>query len=233
MNDDLDLTLYTDATELVEAASTEAMEAISIALLDKGFCHVALTGGTLGSDLSRSLLSKINKVSDLSGLHIWFSDERFEAIDSPLRNSLVVSQEIKNSTVTVHFVKAPTDGFTVADAAAAYESELAAVQMDICVLGLGPDAHVASLFPNHWSPSQESGKKAIAVVDSPKPPLQRVSFSMSFINASSEVWIIAAGEAKAQAVTQVLEADQTVPAGHVMAAQLTRLIVDTEAFFTE
>ena len=56
---------------------------------------------------------------------------------------------------------------------------------------------------------------------------------MPFINSFHQVWIIAAGETKATSVTQVLEADQSVPAGHVMAAELTRLIADTEAFFTE
>jgi 6-phosphogluconolactonase len=73
----------------------------------------------------------------------------------------------------------------------------------------------------------------IAITDSPKPPAQRVSFSIPFINTSAQVWIIAAGAEKAAAVTQVLEADLTVPAGHVMGAELTRLIVDAAAFFTE
>ena len=56
---------------------------------------------------------------------------------------------------------------------------------------------------------------------------------MDFINASSQVWIIAAGESKAVAVTQVLEGDRDIPAGHVVARELTRLIVDSEAFFAE
>jgi 6-phosphogluconolactonase/glucosamine-6-phosphate isomerase/deaminase len=56
---------------------------------------------------------------------------------------------------------------------------------------------------------------------------------MNYINSSDQVWIIATGEAKAPAVTQILEADLSIPAGHVMARQLTRLIVDTEAFFSE
>ena len=103
--------------------------------------------------------------------------------------------------------------------------------MDICILGLGPDGHVASLFPNHWDSILNS--KVIPITDSPKPPPQRVSFSMNFINQSDQVWIIATGESKALAVTQILDGELSIPAGHVMAAQLTRLIVDAEAFFTE
>lgn len=233
MNDDLDLTLYTDSNELVEAATTEALEAISIGLLEKGFFHIALTGGTLGGDFAQSLITKINKAGDLSGLHIWFSDERFDRTDSPLRNSRPVHGGLTNTSVKVHEVDSTDAGLTVMDAALSYYAQLQDLHMDICVLGLGPDGHVASLFPHHWQPQQESEAKAIAIVDSPKPPSERVSFSMNFINASREVWIIAAGESKATAVTQVLEADPSVPAGHVMAKELTRLIVDTEAFFTE
>jgi 6-phosphogluconolactonase len=231
MNEDLDLTLYTDASELVEVAATEAMELISLHLLEKGFFHIALTGGTLGSEFAQELFSKINLAGDLVGLNIWFSDERFVAVDSALRNSHPFHIGMLNSSVTVHEVSSPGDGMTVQEAAASYEAELREITMDICVLGLGPDGHVASLFPNHWDPSKTD--KVVAVVDSPKPPAERVSYSMSFINSSAQVWILAAGEAKAAAVTQVLEADQSIPAGHVMAAELTRLIVDTEAFFTE
>mgnify|MGYP000157842133 CR=1 FL=1 len=231
MNEDLDLTLYADSAELVESATTEAMELIALHLLQKRSCHIALTGGSLGGEFARALVSKINQSKDLSGLNIWFSDERFDSVDSPLRNSRPVRDGLKNSTVTVHEVESTDNGITVLEAAESYDSQLRNIHMDICVLGLGPDGHVASLFPNHWDPTATGN--AISIVDSPKPPSERVSFSMSFINSSTEVWIIAAGESKAVAVTQVLEAEPSVPAGHVMATELTRLIVDTEAFFTE
>lgn len=231
MNDELELTVYTDAAELVEVASNEAMEIISLSLKGKGVCHIALTGGTLGVDFARSLVNKLNNSADLKGLNIWFSDERFVVADSPLRNSRTVLDQLQSSSVTVHAVRSPDGGLTVQAAAALYESELGEIKMDICILGLGPDGHVASLFPNHWDPTTLA--RVVAVVDSPKPPSARVSFSMAFINSSAQVWIIAAGVAKAVAVAQVLEGDQLVPAGHVMASQLTRLIVDSEAFFTE
>lgn len=232
MNDDLDLTMYENADALVHAATTELMELISLNLLDKGACHIALTGGTLGNLFAKDLVEKLNSNSaDLSGLHIWLSDERFDSSDSPLRNSKPLRDGLKNSTVTVHEVESTDNGLNVIQAAAAYEAELHEVTMDICVLGLGPDGHVASLFPNHWDPTLTA--RAIPIVDSPKPPPQRVSFSMNYINSSDQVWIIATGEAKALAVTQILEADLSIPAGNVMARQLTRLIVDTEAFFSE
>ena len=232
MNEDLDLTLYADAAQLVSAASHEAMEIIATHLADKANAHIALTGGSLGADFAHALVERLNtQQGDLTGLHIWFSDERFDTADSPLRNSEPVRIGLKNPSVTVHNVKSTDDGVDVIAAAAAYEAELRDITMDICILGLGPDGHVASLFPNHWDPTLSA--HAIPITDSPKPPAQRVSFSMSYINNSDQVWIIATGASKAPAVTQILEGDRSIPAGHVMAAKLTRLIIDPEAFFTE
>ena len=231
MNEDFQLNLYSDVSELVTAATTEAMEIISLHLLEKGECHVALTGGSLGADFARELVERLNNSGDLMGLNIWFSDERFATTDSPLRNSRPVHDGLQNSSVFVHEVASTDAGVSVSDAAARYDADLGGIEMDLCVLGLGPDGHVASLFPQYWDPQERA--RAIAITDSPKPPAERVSFSMNFINASSQVWIIAAGESKAIAVSQVLEGDRDIPAGHVEARKLTRLFVDREAFFAE
>ena len=231
MREGFNLTLYNDVAELVSATATEAMETISLHLLEKGVCHVALTGGSLGADFARELVERINNSGDLIGLNIWFSDERFEAAGSELRNAKPVCDGLKNSSVMVHDVKSTDDGFSVSDAAAGYDADLGGIEMDLCVLGLGSDGHVASLFPHHWDPQERA--RAVAITDSPKPPAERVSFSMNFINTSSQVWIIAAGESKAIAVSQVLEGDRDIPAGHVQGRELTRLFVDREAFFAE
>ena len=228
MRENLELTLYADAAELVVVVAKEAIDAISHRLNEKGICHFALTGGSLGNEFAKKLVENINNSGDLTGLNIWFSDERFDSADSPLRNSRPVRDGLINASVAVHEVKSTDDGMNVDEAAADYVAELRGLKMDICVLGLGPDGHVASLFPNHWNP--ESRDSAIAIADSPKPPDERVSFSMAFINSSEQVWIIASGVHKAAAVKEVLAADVSVPAGHVQAAGLTRLLVDTAAF---
>jgi 6-phosphogluconolactonase len=231
MNQNLDQSIYADSDALISATVSEAVDAIQLNLAKKGFCHIALTGGTLGAKFSYAFVERLNTVVDLTGLHIWFSDERFERADSHLRNSLPVRTVLANSSVKVHEVQSTDDGVNVVEAAAAYEAELRDIFMDICVLGLGDDGHVASLFPNLWEPALTS--KAIPIQGSPKPPRLRVSFSMKFINQSDQVWIIAIGEAKAKTVTQILDADQSIPASHVMGAQLTRLIVDREALITK
>ena len=231
MNQNLDRSIYADGAALIIATVSEAMEVIQLKLAKKGFCHIALTGGTLGAQFASALVEKLNTVGDLTGLHIWFSDERFESAESQLRNSLPVRTALANSSVKVHEVQSTDDGVNVVEAAAEYEAELRDVCMDICVLGLGDDGHVASLFPNLWEPAHTS--KATPIQDSPKPPRLRVSFSMKFINQSDQVWIIAIGEIKAKAVTQILETDLSIPASHVKGEQLTRLLVDSAALITK
>ena len=76
-------------------------------------------------------------------------------------------------------------------------------------------------------------RSIIAITNSPKPPAERVSFTMQMINKAEEVWIVAAGEGKADAVTKIIEGDLSVPASYVRGNSHTRLIVDTEAFFSE
>ena len=228
MRKNFELTQYEDSAELVEVATRQAIEAIVRQLAEKKVFHIGLTGGSLGNEFAEKLVELINGEGNLTGLHIWFSDERFDTADSPLRNSRPVRDGLNNSSVTVHEVKSSDGGVKVHEAADTYVTQLHGVTMNICVLGLGPDGHVASLFPEHWS-SQET-KEAIAVVNSPKPPPERVSFSMAFINSSEQVWIIASGRIKAAAAKAVLEADVSVPAGHVQAAGLTRLLIDNDAF---
>ena len=96
---------------------------------------------------------------------------------------------------------------------------------------MGPDGHVASIFPGRSE--LDITDDLFLISDSPKPPSIRISFSMRLINDAHEVWIIAAGASKADAVTAIIESDTSVPASYVRGSQHTRLIVDTEAFFAE
>ncbi|MDQ1294315.1 MAG: 6-phosphogluconolactonase [Actinomycetota bacterium] len=74
---------------------------------------------------------------------------------------------------------------------------------DVVLLGLGPDGHVASLFAGHPALREEVAT-TVAVHDSPKPPPVRVSLTLSALNSGREVWLLAAGRAKADAVARAL-----------------------------
>jgi 6-phosphogluconolactonase len=166
-----------------------------------------------------------------SGLHIWWSDERFVESSSSERNCAPVIQALINSEINVHTVKSSDEVATVDEAVAAYSKALDETFMDLTILGLGPDGHVASLFPG--AAHIDNLEKVIAITDSPKPPSVRASFTLSMINASTLVWVIAAGASKADAVTKIIEGDLSIPASYIRAVDHTRLIVDTDALFTE
>ncbi len=229
---ELDLTLYADATELAQEVTVQILAAIEKGLKVKNRFHLVLTGGTLGVQISEALVNELNADLDaFQGLHIWWSDERFVPADSVERNAFPFHGSVKNSRVNIHEALSSDNAGSVQEAADDYALALENVDIDLNVLGLGPDGHVASLFPGLTDVDDQS--RIIAVTNSPKPPAERISFTMSMINSADEVWIVAAGESKADAVTRIIEGDLAIPASYVRGNSHTRLIVDTEAFFSE
>ena len=231
-DDDLDLTLYADQPELLQEVTTQVIEVIETGLRINGVFHLALTGGTLGNELTRVLVADWNAHPEMyQGLHIWWSDERFVNRSSAEQNSSPALNSVTNKNVTIHMLRASDEVESIDVAVKDYLAQLGENFMDLTILGLGPDGHVASLFPG--AAHIDRLEKVIAITDSPKPPAVRATFTLSMINTSTLVWIIAAGASKADAVTKIIEGDLSIPASYVRAADHTRLIVDTDAFFTE
>jgi 6-phosphogluconolactonase len=182
--------------------------------------------------ISEALVNEFNADPDgFAGLHIWWSDERFVPADSVERNAFPFHKTVVNSKIVIHEVLASDVAKSIDESVSDYELALENVDIDLNILGLGPDGHVASLFPGVADIDDQ--RRIFAITDSPKPPPARVSFTMSTINSAQEVWIVAAGESKAEAVTKIIEGDLSIPASYVRGHSHTRLIVDTEAFFSE
>lgn len=231
-DDQLDLTIYENSSELIEVVVEEILAAIDFGLVEKGRFDLVLTGGTLGIAISSALITVFNSQrASYAGLHIWFSDERFVHADSDERNCAPFHRNLKNSHVIVHQVLALADTTSVAEAVRDYSNQLEGVEIDLNILGVGPDGHVASLFPG--IADLDDQRDIFAIEDSPKPPPVRVSFTMSFINTAREVWIVASGESKADAVASIVEGDVSIPASYVSGRERTRLIVDQAAFMGE
>ncbi|MEY4086918.1 MAG: hypothetical protein RIU70_28 [Actinomycetota bacterium] len=232
IDDELDLTLYADAKELSEEVTVQILASIERGLKLKNQYHLVLTGGTLGVQISEALVNEFNADPDgFAGLHIWWSDERFVPADSVERNAFPFHKTVVNSKIVIHEVLASDIAKSIDESVSDYELALENVDIDLNILGLGPDGHVASLFPG--VADIDDRRRIFAITDSPKPPPARVSFTMSTINSAQEVWIVAAGESKAEAVTKIIEGDLSIPASYVRGHSHTRLIVDTEAFFSE
>jgi 6-phosphogluconolactonase len=147
------------------------------------------------------------------------------------RNAFPLHGTLKNKNILVHEALASDVAANIEEAVSDYALALENVDLDLNILGMGPDGHVASLFPGIADIDDQ--RTIFAITDSPKPPASRISFTMKQINSAQEVWMVAAGESKAIAVTKIIEGDISIPASYVRGNSHTRLIVDTEAFFTE
>jgi 6-phosphogluconolactonase len=137
-------------------------------------------------------------------VHLWFTDERAVAPDDPAANARVVLEALRGETglppAVVHRPRAEADDLEAA--AREYETALPAA-LDLVVLGLGEDGHIASLFPG--SPLLADGPRRVAVVrDSPKPPPRRITFTPRTLAAAREVVVLGLGAEKAEAVARAL-----------------------------
>jgi len=103
-------------------------------------------------------------------------------------------------------------------------------EFDVLLLGVGPDGHVASLFPGHATLHEEV-RTVVGEPDSPKPPPRRVSLTYPAIRAAREVWFVVAGEEKAEAVAAALSGARVdeIPAAGALGTERTLWLVDVAA----
>jgi len=179
---------------------------------------------------------------DWSLVHVWWSDERFVPRSDPERNALLARtallDRIEIPAENVHEMAATDDGLDLDAAAEAYARELARFgtaeqpwpTFDICLLGVGPDAHIASLFPDRPEITLTDVATA-AVRDSPKPPPERITLTRPVINSSTRLWMALSGADKASALGLVLAGASyaSVPAAGAKGRKRTVLFVDTAA----
>jgi len=214
---------------VTEMASSRIHEVIGI----KGSFHLALTGGVAGRVVIEQLVSLWNaEPKKFHGLHVWWADERFVEEASVERNAHVVLAHLRtDSRIHIHHVLASDAGVSLEVAASRYAFDLAGISMDLTVLGVGADGHIASLFPG--ATFLKEGGDVIAVRNAPKSPPMRVSFSMEKINESASVWLLAAGFNKRDAVAKILVEDTSIPATLVHGLEETSLFVDRDSFASE
>ena len=239
--------VHADAGLLAAAAAARLATGLVDAIAARGTAHLALTGGGIGTaTLAALAASPARDAVDWRALHVWWSDERFLPSGDPERNETqaraALLDRVPLDPKRVHPMPA-SDGVYGADvdaAAAGYAEDLLAATepedhgavpaFDILLLGVGPDAHVASLFPEHPA-LYETERTVIAVRGAPKPPPVRISLSMPAIRRARAVWLLAAGSEKAAAVALALApaGEMAVPAAGARGQRHTLWLLDRAA----
>ncbi|MCX5210321.1 6-phosphogluconolactonase [Kitasatospora sp. NBC_00240] len=214
------LVVHRDKELMAQAAAARLITRIVDAQSARGTASVVLTGGRNGNALLAAIASSpARDAVDWKYLDLWWGDERFLPAGDGERNAVQARAELLDQVpvdpARVHEMPASdgVDGSDVEAAADRYAKELAAAAepgdrlgvpaFDVLLLGVGPDTHVASLFPEHPG-VRETERTVIGVRGAPKPPPTRVSLTLPTIRAAREVWLLAAGEDKADAVALAL-----------------------------
>lgn len=224
---------YRDAEELADQAAQRLLAKLTALQADDGIAQLCLTGGRIAMSLY-SRLGQLVAGSDLdpSRLELWWSDERFVPTDDPERNAgptlALLARHFQLDPSRTHPMPSADGVVDAAASAATYAKELGENRFDLCLLGVGPDGHVASIFPNHPS-GEPTTQPVIGVSDSPKPPAERISLTIATLNNSAEVWFLVSGVEKAAAVSRALAGDLDLPAGRVSGLERTLWLVDRDA----
>jgi len=235
-----------DADRLARAVAEALVARLAAAQAVHGSASVVLTGGGIGTAVLERVAGlaaePVRETVDWTAVDVWWGDERFVPAQDDERNEKGARRALLDAVGVpperVHAMP-PSDGpFTdPEDAAGWYADQLRSVagddravpRLDVLLLGMGPEGHVASIFPG--SPAVRDQRPVVAVRNCPKPPPTRVSLGFTAINSAEEVWVIVSGEGKAAAVAQALSgaAPDEIPAAGVRGTRATRWLLDAPA----
>jgi 6-phosphogluconolactonase len=234
---------YPDTSALVAAAGDRLVEAITDAIDKRGTAHIVLTGGGTGIGLLKRVGESGEKI-DWSKVHLYWGDDRFVPEDDDERNykqareALLDHIDIPADNVHPMSASGGQFGDDLDAAARDYAQVLStlaedgqpAPDFDVHLLGMGPEGHINSLFPD--TPAvRETERLVLGVSDSPKPPPRRITLTLPGIQRSREVWLVVSGSGKAEAVAAAIGGAKPVdiPAAGAVGRDATVWLLDEDA----
>ncbi|KAH9619013.1 hypothetical protein KSS87_000440 [Heliosperma pusillum] len=208
---------------------------------EKGIFTVVLSGGYLIDFLWKLKEAPYVESIDWSKWHVFWVDERVVPRDHPDSNyNLAFNGFLSKVPILIGNVYAINDALPTEGAAENYEARLKELvknnviaksstgfpKFDLMLLGMGPDGHVASLFPGH--PQKNEHEKWVTYIkDSPKPPPDRITFTFPVINSASYNAFVMSGSGEAEAVKKVLGPK---PSGEPLPGRLVSAEVEVKWF---
>lgn len=238
--------VHRDEEELAAAVAARLITRLVDIQAGGSAASLVLTGGGIAAKTYAAVAaSPARGAVDWRALDVWWGDERFLPSGDPERNETQAREALLDlaplDPARVHPMPAPDgpDGDDPEAAAERYAEELARAArpqdhgptpaFDVCMLGVGPDGHIASMFPG--KPAVTDPRPVVAVRGAPKPPPVRITLTIPTIQASREIWVVVAGEDKAKAVNMALSGagPQQVPAAAAIGSQRTLWLLDRGA----
>ena len=231
------LTTCLDAESVAARAAAHVTRQLQRARAARGVAHLALSGGTTPRR-TYELLAR--EPAELADVEVWFADERCVGPHDEQSNYRLAAQTLLGASAIaperVHRMRGelgPHEG--AGDYVRELSERLAPEQdglpvLDLIVLGIGADGHVASLFPG--AATLDAGETAVClgVLDSPKPPPERITLSLAILRAARGCLLLATGASKADAVSAMLAApSRHVPASLLRRERLTVIVDDAAA----
>jgi 6-phosphogluconolactonase len=240
-----EVVVESSAQTLGENTAGRVVATIGAALRDRSIAHLVVTGGGILEAVLAELAGPPERDAlEWSRVHVWWGDERWVAPDSDDRNDNAafakLFDHIDIPAENVHRMPADDGRGDVEAAADAYAAALAEFEgpdgrdgvppFDVVLLGVGPDGHCASLFPEHPGTYVDDAA-VIAVHNSPKPPPTRLSLTFRSLDAANDVWFVASGDGKAHAVAMALSGAGRVqvPAAGPRGRHRTLWLIDRDA----
>jgi 6-phosphogluconolactonase len=235
MTSDRRVLVHPDAESLAASVAARFLTKVIDLLDERASIDVCLTGGSTGIAVLAAIAhNPAREGIDWARVRFWWGDERYLPRGDAERNETQAHDALLDvlplPTGNLHPFPAPGEHATIQAAADAYAAELGDTVFDFTFLGVGPDGHVASLFPDHPTVT-ETVATVVAETASPKPPPERLSLTLPVLNASERVWLVLAGADKAGALGLAL-ADAnvaSVPVAGVRGRKRTVFFVDQDA----
>lgn len=208
--------------DAAERAGQLVASALAEALKEKKHARLAIPGGSAASALpfARALLG-----SRWSSVYLTWVDERCVDFDDADSNRGAAYRSGALSETEASGLELPLwlDGETVALAKTRVADGLLQHfddALDVTLLGMGPDGHIASLFPGHALLTLGPEHRVASLDDSPKPPKERMTLTRSFLQRSGTTILLALGDAKEPALRRLLSQDNSLPASNLPNLQI-------------
>ena len=210
----MSLFIYDSVDELVQNMADDFIKKVDTVINKSGECNLVLSGGNSPKRLYELLASYPYKAKlDWDKIYFFFADERCVPFDDPANNGLMVKkalfEPLKIADSRIFYISTLRNP---EDAAKKYSKRIMAhfkdnpIRFDLVLLGLGDDAHTASLFPR--TPVLKEQKALVRAVYPPDNGVARITLTAPLINESMAISFFVFGDSKADAVKQVLEGEK-------------------------